>query len=118
MKQARLQFRARSALVPWILLAFLAALQLVPPADARAAEHTVVIQAMAFTPAVLEVKRGDTVVWVNRDFFPHTATAPEGAFDSGAIAAAASWRYVADRQGRFDYVCTLHPTMKAVLVVE
>jgi len=48
---------------------------------------------------------------------PHTATAP-GTFDSGPIAAGAAWRYTAAKKGRFDYVCTLHTTMKGVLVVE
>lgn len=77
-----------------------------------------VIEAMAYAPAVLTMKPGDTVVWVNRDFFPHTATAQEGDFDSGILAVGASWRHVAERRGRLEYVCTLHPTMKGVLIVE
>ena len=38
------------------------------------------MQAVQFAPATLKVKRGDTVVWTNRDPFPHTATAA-GVFD-------------------------------------
>jgi len=38
--------------------------------------------------------------------------------DPGALATGASWRYAAMKKGRFDYICTLHPTMKATLVVE
>ena len=82
-----------------------------------AARHTVVIEGMQFTPASLTVKRGDTVVWVNKDFVAHTATAA-GRFDSGTIAANASWSHAARKTGRIDYVCTLHPMMKATLVVE
>ena len=41
--------------------------------------HVVEIRGMAFHPAVLEIHRGDTVVWVNRDFVPHTATGTPGA---------------------------------------
>ena len=82
-----------------------------------AAGHTVVIDGTAFAPATVTVLRGDRVTWVNQDPFPHTATA-RGAFDSGSIAAGASWTWVADKSGTYDYVCTLHPTMKARLVVK
>lgn len=84
---------------------------------ASAATRTIVIEGMQFAPVTITVKQGDTVVWVNRDFVPHTATAGE-AFDSGPIAAGASWRFVPRTAGRYAYVCTLHPTMKATLVVE
>lgn len=83
---------------------------------ALAAEHTVTIDGTAFAPATLTVQRGDRVTWVNKDPFPHTATARPG-FDSGSIAAGGSWTWVADKGGAYDYVCTFHPTMKAKLVV-
>ena len=83
---------------------------------AFAANHTIVIDGTAFAPAAATVQRGDRVTWVNKDPFPHTATA-NGAFDSGSIAAGASWTWVPDKTGTFDYVCTLHPTMKGRLVV-
>ncbi len=84
---------------------------------ALAATHTIVIDGTAFSPASVTVHRGDRVTWVNKDPFPHTATAT-GAFDSGSIAAGASWTWVANKSGTFDYVCTLHPTMKARLRVQ
>ncbi|HEX6212694.1 MAG TPA: cupredoxin family copper-binding protein [Methylomirabilota bacterium] len=91
------------------------------PAAATAgspATHTVVIEGMRFVPEVLTVKAGDTVVWVNRDLFPHTATAESDAFDSGLIAADSSWRHTPAAQGEFPYVCTYHPTMTGTLRVE
>ena len=45
------------------------------PADPVPQRHVVEIRGMAFHPEVLEVRRGDTVVWINRDIVPHTATA-------------------------------------------
>jgi len=84
---------------------------------AAAQTRTISIEGMQFAPASFTVKQGDTVVWENRDMVPHTATA-RGAFDSGPIAAGKTWRLVAKKAGRFEYVCTLHPTMKATLVVE
>ena len=56
-------------------------------------------------------------MWINKDLFPHTATADANAFDSHDIAADASWSYVARETGRYAYSCKLHPTMRAVLNV-
>jgi len=81
-------------------------------------QHTVVVEGMAFVPATLHVKRGDRVVWVNKDLVPHTATAKGRAFDSGRIDSAASWSYVAAQPGTIEYDCAYHPTMTATLVVE
>lgn len=72
---------------------------------------------LQFVPALLTVKRGDEVRWVNNDLVAHTVTL-RGVFDSGTIAPGKSWSQVMQRAGRYNYVCTLHPTMKAVLVVE
>jgi plastocyanin len=85
-------------------------------AVAAPASHTVVIEGTRFSPEALTVARGDRVVWVNKDPFPHTATAA-GTFDSKSIGPGASWTYRATKPGTFDYVCSFHPTMKATLTV-
>jgi plastocyanin len=79
--------------------------------------HTVVMDGTRFIPKALTVKRGDRVVWINKDFFPHTATAGR-TFDSKSIAAGGSWSYIADTPGALAYVCTLHPGMKGTLIVQ
>lgn len=79
--------------------------------------HTVTIEGNAFRPADLTVDRGDTVVWVNRDFYPHTATDTEGSFDSGLIPADGSWSLTVETAGELAYICTFHPAMKATLRV-
>ena len=101
-----------------LLLATGAAVALACAPGVRAASvHTVTIDAFEFKPPTLTVKRGDTVRWQNNDPVPHTATA-KGTFDSGSIAAGAAWQYKAVKQGRFEYVCSFHPTMKGTLIVE
>ena len=85
---------------------------------AKAATHTITIEAVQFAPDTLTVRRGDTVVWVNKDPFPHTVTSKVGGFDSHEIAAGKSWHYQPRKAGAFTYICTLHPTMKATLRVE
>lgn len=98
--------------------AALLALSLVALATASAARtHTVTIENMQFSPSELTVQRGDTIVWVNKDLFPHTATSDK-TFDSGSIAANASWSYVAARSGEYAYGCTFHPTMKGKIIVK
>ncbi|HEY2862240.1 MAG TPA: cupredoxin family copper-binding protein [Casimicrobiaceae bacterium] len=83
----------------------------------KPATHRVVIDGLKYEPETLTVKRGDTVVWTNKDPFAHTVTAA-GKFDSHDIAAGGSWTYVARVPGEYAYICTLHTTMKGVLRVE
>jgi plastocyanin len=80
--------------------------------------HSVTIENMQFSPATLTVHRGDRIVWVNKDLFPHTVTATNKVFDSGAIAAGGSWTYVANKVGEFPYGCIFHPTMQGSLTVQ
>src|SRR5688572_9093669 len=80
-------------------------------AAAASATHTVTIADMKFFPESLTVKRGDTIVWVNKDFFPHNARAADHTFESPDLETNKTWRYVAARSGTFSYVCTLHPAM-------
>lgn len=82
------------------------------PALAGAAEHHVVIDAMKFSPQVVQVKPGDTIVWENRDMFVHNVTAAAARVSSGDLAPGKSWRYVVPAGASFDYLCTLHPVMK------
>lgn len=91
----------------------------VAAADApRPKTHTVLIEGTSFHPERLTVAAGDTVVWINKDPFPHTATSTSGAFDSGSIAPDKSWKFRLLKKGDLDYICSLHPTMKARLTVE
>jgi plastocyanin len=81
------------------------------------AAHTVTIETMSFGAKQLTVRRGDRIVWTNKDLVPHTVTSEAKAFDSGVIAPNASWSYVATESGTYPYVCIYHPTMKALLRV-
>jgi len=80
--------------------------------------YTVTMEGMKFQPQVLTVAVGDTVIWVNKDLVAHTATDPDGTFDSKLIAPDKSWKLTVRKPGDFPYVCTYHPTMKGTLKVE
>ena len=105
-------------------LAFAAALGLISfslgaAADApTSASHTVTIEGTSFQPKVLTVKVGDSIVWVDKDPFPHTVTSRAGDFDSHEIQPGKSWTYTAETMGTFPYICTPHPVMQAILRVQ
>lgn len=111
----RVQRRAFSA-------ALVAALLLSGASTGSGAEkpvvHTVIIEGTSFHPQSLTVRRGDTVVWKNKDFFPHTVTARNLQFDSHILAEGRSWKHTAKERGEFPYFCTLHPTMTGLLIVK
>ena len=72
-----------------------------------------------FRPAVVTVNKGDVVVVAEQDDpVPTRRLRRRAGLDSGEIPANATFRFTATRTGRFDYICTLHPTMKGALVVD
>src|SRR5919204_3619576 len=78
----------------------------------QARTHTIEIRGLQFHPAVLTVARGDTVVWINRDIVPHTATRSSKGpirWDTGSLSSGASGRYIPERAGVARYTCTFHP---------
>jgi plastocyanin len=91
-----------------------------PEATATAAHtlHTVTIKGLKYLPPILAVEVGDAVEWKNADIVSHTVTAVNKNFDSGVILPGGAWKLVAKKRGNFNYFCTLHPNMKAKLVVQ
>ena len=104
-------FRVAPAIVALGLLLFVGG-------PALAAVRTVAIDGNKFDPETIIAKAGDTVVWINKDPFPHTVTSQAGGFDSKEIAAGKAWQFKTSKPGVFPYACTFHPTMKATLKVE
>ena len=87
-------------------------------APPRPETHTVVMEAVAFQPADLTVKAGDTVVWTNKDPFPHTVKAAGGGFESAEVDSGKAFTFRAVKKGDYPYICTLHPTMGGTLHVK
>ncbi|MGH7477346.1 MAG: cupredoxin domain-containing protein, partial [Longimicrobiales bacterium] len=75
------------------------------------------IEDFAYLPAVIEIQRGATVEWVNRDDVVHTASADDASWDSGAIQPGQRWQATFDAPGRFPYHCGPHPYMRGMVVV-
>jgi plastocyanin len=101
--------------MPLFIVLFFPAGEVAGAATADPRVHTILIEGMRFQPEGLTVAPGDTVVWLNRDLVPHTATSASGRFDSNEIAPGKSWTYTVRATGEFNYICTYHPQMKGIL---
>lgn len=92
-----------------------------PPLKAQTGEpqtHRVSIHSFAFVPATLEVRVGDTVEWINRDFAPHTATARNGDWTTDSIGNDGTGRIVITKPGMYSYYCKFHPSMTAAIIAK
>ena len=88
-----------------------------PPA-APHATATVSIHDFMFWPAQLSVQPGTTVTWVNQGAAPHTVTADNGAFDSGALQPGQSFSFTFSQPGTtYAYHCSIHPFMTGSVTV-
>jgi len=80
-------------------------------------KHIVEIRKMKFKPAVLNVKKGDTVVWINRDFFPHDVAGENGeSWQSSPLEKGQTFTRIITKSE--NYFCPLHIVMKGKLIVE
>ena len=82
-----------------------------------AASGSVTITDFEFTPSSISVDQGDTVTWRNDGPTPHSATAPDGSFDTGIFPAGQSRSHTFNEAGTFSYICTPHPNMHGTVVV-
>lgn len=82
---------------------------------AQAQTLRVTIDKMAFSPAEMEAKVGDTIEWINNDAFAHTATV-KGGFEI-MLPPKKSGSVVMEKAGTVDYYCRFHPNMKGRLKV-
>jgi plastocyanin len=72
---------------------------------------TIDILTMSYSPSPKTVTKGTIITWRNTDTGPHTATANDGTFDTGTIAAGGSTTYTANTTGTFPYYCIIHGQM-------
>lgn len=61
-----------------------------------------------FAPAVIRVEVGTEVEWENDGRNPHTVTADDESFDSGALEHGEEFEHTFDTPGVFPFTCTLH----------
>jgi len=90
------------------------------PAARKPAARTVNarINGLAYIPSRIEIAAGTTIQWKNQDPLIHTVTATDGSFGSPQFGLDATYRHTFTKPGTYSYYCTLHPNMKATVVVK
>jgi plastocyanin len=83
---------------------------------AQAATIQITSTDLAFAPAEVSARVGDTIEWINKDVFAHTATARNGDFDV-MMPPKKTVTSVVKKAGTIEYYCRFHPNMKAVLTI-
>jgi plastocyanin len=83
------------------------------PAQAETLQVT--IEKLAFSPADIHAKVGDTIEWVNQDILAHTATV-KGVWDV-MIPAKKSASLVVQKAESLEYYCRFYPNMKGRITV-
>lgn len=79
-------------------------------------KHIIEIKNMKFIPSELTIQKGDTVVWINRDIFPHDVTDfKDKTWSSSTLLQGKSWYKVISKNE--DYYCSLHVVMKGIIIV-
>ncbi|MSS85725.1 MAG: hypothetical protein CK526_01945 [Thaumarchaeota archaeon] len=81
------------------------------------------IEDICYIPSTVIVEKGKSVTWLNEDSSFHSVTSgfygePSGIFDSGYLDPYQYYTLSFDEYGTYDYFCTLHPWMKAQVIVK
>src|SRR5439155_436971 len=83
---------------------------------------SVTYQGFKATPLTLEIAKGTTVTWTNKDNTTHTITSgtnrqPDGKFDSGDTAQNETCSFTFKDAGTFEYFCSKHTSMVGFQIV-
>lgn len=72
-----------------------------------------------FNPMTLNIAKGTTVTWTQKDSVQHTVTATYGEnFDSGNLNQGQTFSYTFNQAGKVEYGCTNHPSMTGSITVD
>lgn len=85
-----------------------------------ASEHEVVQKHRSFRPGELTVKAGDSIAFLNDDFYDHNvySETPGSAFNTGVQTRGETTHVTLDQPGLVEVLCKIHPKMKLLVTVE
>jgi 3',5'-cyclic-AMP phosphodiesterase len=71
-----------------------------------------------FSPAILKVKPGSTITWINKDDVPHLIVNTEQRFKPSAILDTDQrFSVTLSKPGTYTYFCSLHPKMQGRIII-
>lgn len=87
---------------------------------ATRARITITIDAFQFQPDKIRIKRGQRVIFINKDEVPHTVTPDKSAHfvPSGIIKGGEQHEVLFDSAGVQNYSCDFHPSMRGRVIVK
>ncbi len=103
-------------MTPRWIVPIVAAMMVGPSLSAHAATIHISMENLQISPAEASAKVGDTIEWINKDIFAHTATARNGDWDV-TIPPKKTVTSVLKKAGTVEYYCRFHPNMKATLKI-
>ncbi len=80
--------------------------------------NEVFMRSIAFDPPEITINVGESVIWTNMDFVPHTATSGNpgdddlgSIFRSARLSTGQTFTHPFDEPGEFIYFCEVHPNI-------
>jgi len=87
-------------------------------ASAPEAGTQVEINNFSFAPSTLTVPVGTQVIWINKDEITHNVVSSDKTIRSAALDTDGKFTFTFTKAGTYSYICTIHPRMKGMVVVQ
>lgn len=87
-------------------------------ASSTSAGTLVHVKNFAFDPSTVTVSVGSAVTWEFDDSISHNVTASNNAFSSNDLNSGQKFTFTFNKAGTYNYMCSIHPRMKATVIVK
>jgi plastocyanin len=78
----------------------------------------IAIHNFAFIPSRLEVSPGTRLIWTNTDSVPHTVDSTKNVWTSDTLNTDGHFTRTFSKIGTYPYYCSIHPFMRATIIVK
>ena len=72
----------------------------------------------SFVPTPVTITAGSSITWTNRDGVQHTVVEDTNKFASDGLDTSAKFTQTLNTPGTYTYHCSIHPNMKATVIVK